>query len=258
MALLDPLRFLDLSDPARRIACRRIEGSAPGVLWLGGFGSDMSGGKAEHLAMAAAVRGFGFCRFDYSGHGASDGNFADGTISTWTRDAQGVLDTLPPGPTVLAGSSMGAWIALRLALAAAPRRIAGLLLLAPAPDFTGRLVEPHLTAQDRAALDRDGFVSLASRYGPGRTVYTAALIADGQAAAVMNGPIETRCPVRIIQGIEDPDVPFTHALALAALLPADEVTVTLVPGGDHRLSRPEDLERMEAGVLDLLSDAGRF
>ncbi len=240
------------------LAALRVEGGPPTVVWLGGFRSDMRGTKAERLSAQAAREGFGFLRFDYSGHGESGGRFEDGTISSWTEDARHAIDTLAPaGPLILVGSSMGAWIALRLAMAAAgssPGRVAGLVLLAPAPDFTSRLLEPRLSEAQRAEIAEKGFLAEPSPYDPRPTVYTRALIEDGKAASVMTGPIRTGCPVHIIQGMEDPDVPHAHALELLTFLPGEGVALTLVPGGDHRLSREEDLLRMERAVAQMVED----
>ncbi|MBB3949138.1 alpha/beta hydrolase [Aureimonas jatrophae] len=244
------------SQPA--LAYARWTGRGPTLVWLGGLRSDMTGTKAEALDALASREGFGFLRFDYRGHGTSEGRFEDGTITLWTEDAREAIAALAPeGPVILAGSSMGAWIALGLV---GPLRTEGrnpavaLLLLAPAPDFTTRLVEPNLTDTQRRELEETGRFVEPSPYGEGM-VYTRELIEDGRAAAVMTGPIDLGgVPVRIIQGMEDREVPPSHALDLAALLPSENVTMTLVPGGDHRLSEPEDLQRMEQAVLDLLKE----
>lgn len=230
---------------------------SPTLVWLGGYRSDMRGTKAERLSQLAVREGYAFLRFDYSGHGESQGAFEEGTISGWTDQARALIEARTNGPLILIGSSMGAWIALRLARAwrHEPGRLAGLLLLAPAPDFTTRLVEPSLTGPECIALDRDGFIARASDYSSEPTIYTKALLEDGATAAVMDGPIVTGCPVRIIQGMVDPDVPHTHALELVSHLPGDGVTLTLVADGDHRLSREEDLARMEAAVRELVREA---
>ncbi|MET0257216.1 MAG: alpha/beta hydrolase [Methylobacterium sp.] len=249
-----------LRDPAlpHPIAHLAVAGPAPTVVWLGGYRSDMRGSKAERLAAGAGPDTYAFLRFDYSGHGESGGAFEDGTISRWSEDASGAIEALAPGPLILVGSSMGAWIALRLTAHLRARgegaRLKGLLLLAPAPDFTGRLLEPSLTAEEHASLAREGRILRPSPYGE-PTLYTRALIEDGAAAAVMDRPIETGCPVRIIQGMEDAEVPFAHALELVAHLPADGVTLTLVRDGDHRLSREEDLLRMTRALEELLAAA---
>ncbi|ALN71623.1 carboxylesterase [Aureimonas sp. AU20] len=254
-----PIRF-PAPGGDHSLAALHVAGRAPTVVWLGGFRSDMRGTKAERLSDQAAREGHAFLRFDYSGHGESGGRFEDGTISSWTRDAEAAIDALAPdGPLVLVGSSMGAWIALRLAQAWSETnaggktgRIAGLVLLAPAPDFTSRLLEPRLSAAQRATIEAEGFLAEPSPYDPRPTVYTRALIEDGRRASVMTGPIRTGCPVHILQGMADPDVPHTHALELVTHLPGEGVALTLVPGGDHRLSREGDLRRMERAVAEMI------
>lgn len=250
--------FLEVGDGAdmRRIAHHVEPRGETALLWLGGYGSDMYGSKAERLDATAEALGLTFCRFDYSGHGLSTGAFEDGTITRWTDEAEAIAEILPGRRLVLAGSSMGAWIALRLIqrlrAKGLHRKLAGLLLLAPAPDFTQRLVEPSLTPEQRRDLETKGFCTEPSPYGPEPTIYTRALMEDGGLNLVMDGLIETGCPVHIIQGMADADVPYRHALDLVSSLPADGVVLTLVRDGDHRLSRPEDLDRMDAAVLSLI------
>ncbi|WP_062011988.1 carboxylesterase [Aureimonas sp. AU4] len=244
------------NEPA--LAWAAVSGRLPTVVWLGGLRSDMTGTKAEALDALAALAGFGFLRFDYRGHGASEGRFEDGTIGLWTEDARAAVEALAPeGPVVLAGSSMGAWVALRLVerLRENGRNpVAGLLLLAPAPDFTTRLVEPRLSEDQRRELEETGRFMEPSPYGEGM-VYSRRLMEDGRASTVMDRPIDLGgLPVRIIQGMEDREVPYQHALDLAALLPSENVTMTLVRQGDHRLSQPADLRRMERAVLELLEE----
>ena len=243
-----------------RIALRHQPGKAPGVVWLGGYKSDMLGTKAETLAGWAAGEGRAFLRHDYSGHGESDGAFADGTISRWLAESLAVFRTFTTGPQVLVGSSMGAWIALRmndeLNKAGEGNRVAGLVLLAPAPDFTAELVEPQLTEAQRKDLAEKGYFEEPSEYSPEPYIYTRALIEDGRDNLVMTGPIHTHCPVHIIQGLADPDVPHSHALKLMSLLPADDATLSLVPNGDHRLSRPEDLDLLTRAVGETVARAG--
>lgn len=240
----------EIDVDGRPIAFRRQPGANPGLVWLGGYRSDMLGTKAETLAAYAQENKLAFCRHDYSGHGQSGGAFREGTISRWLTESLAVFDHATHGPQILVGSSMGAWIALRmLEERGGPKgRVAGLVLLAPAPDFTRDLVEPRLTDAQREALARDGFVSEPSEYGPEPTIYTRALLEDGHRNLVLDRPIHTFCPVHIIQGLADPDVPHTHALKLASLLPADDLTLSLVPGGDHRLSREEDLDLLRRAL----------
>lgn len=242
-------------NEGRRIAHHLDRRGETALLWLGGYGSDMYGTKAERLAEAARALDLTFCRLDYSGHGASSGAFADGTITRWTDEAEAILETVPGDRLVIAGSSMGAWIALRLVQrlrrAGKAGRLAGLLLLAPAPDFTQRLVEPNLTDEQRRDLETRGFCTEPSPYGPEPTIYTRALIEDGRDNLVMDGLVETGCPVHIIQGMADADVPYQHALDLVSALPAEGVILTLVRDGDHRLSRPQDLDRIDAALRAL-------
>jgi len=252
------LRHLDVDGAS--IAVRHRAGVAPTLVWLGGFRSDMAGSKAEALDEWAARKGHACLRHDYSGHGVSGGNFSDGTISTWLRQSLAVLRAFAGGPAILVGSSMGAWIALRmvqeLAKSGDSRLVAGLVLIAPAPDFTSALLEPKLTRAQRRALESQGYFEVPSAYAPEPTIYTRALIEDGRANLVMGAPIDTFCPIHIIQGMQDPDVPYAHALKLASLLPADDVTLSLVPDGDHRLSRPQDIAMILDAVEALAQRAG--
>jgi pimeloyl-ACP methyl ester carboxylesterase len=241
-----------------RIAYRRREGQAPGVVWLGGYRSDMLGTKAGALDQWAERTGRAFLRHDYSGHGESGGEFRDGTISSWLSESLAVFRSLSEGPQVLVGSSMGAWIALRmiqiLARSGEADRIAGLVLIAPAPDFTMELVEPELTRKQKKELSENGFFETPSEYGADPSIFTRALIEDGHKNRVMTGPLDTFCPVHVIQGMRDKDVPYQHALKLVGLLPADDVTLSLVPDGDHRLSRPQDIEMILAALEGVIGD----
>jgi len=236
----------------RPIAVRRQDGRAPGITWLGGYRSDMAGTKAETLSAFAHEKGLAFMRHDYSGHGASGGEFRYGTISRWLAESLAVFDRFAATRQILVGSSMGAWIALRMVDELRKRgegsRIAGLVLIAPAPDFTVELVEPKLKAKQKRTLAMQGYIEEFSAYSDEPYIYTKALIEDGRANRVLAGPIDTHCPVHILQGLADPDVPPGHALKLASLLPADDLAVSLIPGGDHRLSRPQDLEMIVRAV----------
>jgi pimeloyl-ACP methyl ester carboxylesterase len=244
-----------------RIAVRHRPGRQPGVVWLGGFRSDMIGTKAERLDQWAAETGHAYTRHDYSGHGISGGVFRDGTISRWLAESLAVFRNYTSGAQVLVGSSMGAWIALRMIAelnkAGEGERIGGLVLLAPAPDFTTELMEPQLTPEHRRALAENGFFEDPSEYSPEPNIYTRALFEDGAANRVMTGPIDTHCHVHILQGLADPDVPHTHALKLVSLLPADDVTVSLIPGGDHRLSHPGDLDMLVKAVSAMVEQAAQ-
>ncbi|WP_099865808.1 alpha/beta hydrolase [Pararhizobium haloflavum] len=228
----------------------------PGLVWLGGYRSDMDGTKAVELDRYCGAEGLACTRFDYSGHGRSGGDFRDGTISRWLEESLAVMGQEAPGPQILVGSSMGAWIALRLVQEFQRRgeadRIAGLILLAPAPDFTIELMEPELTEAQKSDLESKGYFEEPTPYGPEPNVFTRALFEDGRRNRVLNGVIDAGCPIHIIQGMADPDVPHTHALRLVEHLPADDVVLTLVRDGDHRLSRPQDIERMLQAIRDLI------
>jgi len=251
-AKLSGITRTTLETDGERIAVRRREGASPGLFWLGGYRSDMTGTKAEALDRFGAERGLAVTRHDYSGHGESSGDYVDGTISRWLAQSLAVLHGFTAGPQILVGSSMGAWIALRmveeLTRAGETGRIAGLVLLAPAPDFTVELIEPGLDNAGRAALEEKGFIEEPSEYSPEPNIYTRALIEDGRRNRVLDAPIHTHCPVHILHGRADPDVPYSLAIRLAEHLPADDVTLTLVPDGDHRLSRPQDIAQILAAV----------
>ncbi|MER9656686.1 alpha/beta hydrolase [Mesorhizobium sp. M0152] len=245
--------FLDVDGSS--IAVRHMAGSAPGVVWLGGYKSDMLGTKAETLADWAGKEGRAFLRHDYSGHGESGGAFADGTISKWLSQSLAVFRHFTQGDQILVGSSMGAWIALRMVQElrkAGDTSVVGLVLLAPAPDFTAELVEPALTEAQKRDLAGKGYFEEPSDYSAEPYIYTRALIEDGRDNLVMTGPIDTHCPVHILQGLADADVPASHALKLVSLLPADDVTLSLIPDGDHRLSRPQDLDMLVRVVGDMV------
>jgi pimeloyl-ACP methyl ester carboxylesterase len=235
-----------VGEDTRRIAVRHLTGKTPGLVWLGGYRSDMIGTKAEKLNEWAAAHGHACLRHDYSGHGESGGKFIEGTISRWLEESLSVFDTYTDGPQILVGSSMGAWVALRMAQELAGRgeenRLHALLLLAPAPDFTHELMKPELTDAMKAQLEAKSYMEEPSEYSDEPNVFTKALFDDGDRNRVMTGPIRTGCPVHIIQGMADPDVPYTHAMKLVEFLPAEDVTMTLVKDGDHRLSREQDIE----------------
>ncbi len=245
-----------LQHAGAALAYERQDGAAPTFVWLGGFKSDMAGTKAEMLAKWARERGQGFLRFDYSGHGRSSGRFEDGTISSWLGDALAVLDQITTGPVVLVGSSMGGWLAL-LAAKARPERVKGLLLIAPAADFTERLMWPAFTEDERSAILETGRLEQPSQYAPEPNVITRTLIEDGSNHLLMDEPYPFDGPIHILQGGADPDVPEAHVRALAALLPADNLTFDLIPDGDHRLSRPQDLERLLAAAESLADRLAR-
>jgi len=238
--------FLDRPDGSR-LAWRKVEGRGPTLVWLGGFRSDMAGTKAQALAEWAQGQGRSYLRFDYFAHGESSGDFRHGTIGRWREDALAAIDALTEGPLVLVGSSMGGWIACLAALAR-PERLHALVLVAPAPDFTDKLMEPSLPAEARAAIARDGVWMQPSEYDDAGYPLTRALFEDGRRWSILPGPVAITAPVRILQGGRDEAVPWRHALALAEALESDDVVFTLVKDGDHRLSRPQDLERLVAAA----------
>lgn len=249
--------FIDVDGA--KIAVRNRTGQvAPGVVWLGGYRSDMLGTKAVVLDEWAEKTGRSALRLDYSGHGESGGDFNQGTISRWLNESLAVLAKYTQGPQILVGSSMGGWIALRMAqeLKKIGRSPAGIVLIAPAPDFTAELVEPSLTDAQKKDLIEQGYFEEPSDYSPNPYIYTRALIEDGRNNLVLKGIIETGCPVHILQGMQDDAVPYQHALKLVEHLPVDDVTLTLVRDGDHRLSRPQDLElliRTVSGLAERIS-----
>lgn len=227
-----------------------------GLVFCGGFMSDMTGTKATSLAEAAAQTGRAFVRFDYFGHGATGGDPAAGTVGRWIDDALAVLDGLTDGPQILIGSSMGAWIAVRAALAR-PDRVAGLVTVAAAPDFTESLWRDRLTDTERRALDRGEAVERPSAYGDGPYRIGPELVTEARRHLVLPGPLPLACPVRMIHGLADPDVPWERSLALAQAIAAPDVRLTLVKDGDHRLSRPADLALLHEQVFAVSAIAGR-
>ena len=229
---------------------RKVAGGGPTVVWLGGFHSDMIGTKAQALADWAAARGRAFLRFDYFGHGQSEGDFADGTITRWRGDVLAVLDALAPGEVVLVGSSMGGWLACLAALVR-PDRVKGLVLIAPAADFTEALLKPSLPTEAEAALARDGVWTRPSAYDGDGYPISAALLEDGARWSILGAPVPITAPVRILQGGADPDVPWRHALELSQVIGSSDVVFTLIRDGDHRLSRPRDIARLIAAVEEL-------
>jgi len=238
-----------------RTAARESGRHWPGIVFLGGFMSDMTGGKATALEAFAAARGQAFLRFDYRGHGRSSGRFDEGTIGDWTDDAIFALDRLTEGPQILVGSSMGGWIMLLTALAR-PAGVAGLVGIAAAPDFTETLMWQAFTPEQRATLECDGVLRQPSDYGEEPYTITRRLLEEGRRHLIMGRPIPLACPVRLIHGTADHDVPWKLSLELMESLETDDVEVTLVKGGGHRLSEPPDLARLAATVA-ALSDAVR-
>jgi pimeloyl-ACP methyl ester carboxylesterase len=252
------LKFLEIGTGAERcaLAIRARDGAAPGVFWLSGYKSDMKGTKAVALAQWAEQAGRACVRFDYFGHGESGGAFADGTIGRWLADSIAVFDAYCRGPQILVGSSMGGWLALLMVRALRARgqnelaTVAGLVLIAPAVDFTEELMWKRFTPEIKHELEEMGVWARPSAYAPEPYLVTRQLIEEGRRHLILGGMIETGCPVRILQGVEDPDVPWRHAVELVSRLASDDVVLTLVKDGDHRLSRPEDIERLIAAVAE--------
>jgi pimeloyl-ACP methyl ester carboxylesterase len=260
------LKFLDVGagSERRRIAVREQAGAAPGLFWLGGYKSDMKGTKAEALARWAEEAKRACVRFDYSGHGESGGAFTEGTIGRWLADALAVFDACCRGPQILIGAARGGWRVLLMVRAlrqrqearpetgpeAGPASIAGLVLIAPAVDFTEELMWKRFTPAIKRELEEQGVWTRPSEYSPEPYLVTRQLIEEGRSHLLLGGMIETGCPVRILQGVEDPDVPWQHAVELVARLASDDVVLTLVKDGDHRLSRPEDIERLIRAVAE--------
>jgi pimeloyl-ACP methyl ester carboxylesterase len=232
------------------IAYETREGKAPGIVWLGGFKSDMAGTKATTLDAMAAREGRALLRFDYFGHGKSSGEFRRGTITRWREDALDVFDRLTQGPQILVGSSMGGWVSLLLARAR-PERIAGMLLLAPAPDFTETLMWPSLPDDAKKQIMEQGEWSWPSEYDEEPYPITRILIEDGRKNLILHERIALPFPVRILQGMKDPDVPWQHAVKLVEAIDGD-VRLTLIKNGDHRLSTPRDLNLIEETLKSLI------
>ena len=226
----------------------------PSLFWLGGFKSDMKGTKAEALDAWAAAQGRACLRFDYSGHGELGGDFTDGTISRWLEESVAVYGQFAHGPQVVIGSSMGGWLALLLARALRERKgaapIAGMVLIAPAVDFTEELMWKRFPAAIKREIEDKGVWLRPSDYSEEPYPITKRLIEDGRKHLLLGGLIETGCPVHILQGVQDPDVPWRHAVELVSRFAGDDVVLTLIKDGDHRLSRPEDIERLIAAVRE--------
>lgn len=257
------LTTLTVESPRRTIAVRARESKAPasgsnpgpGLFWLGGFKSDMKGTKAEALDRWAESQGRACVRFDYSGHGESGGEFTEGTIGRWLEESLAVYAEFARGPQVVVGSSMGGWIALLLAarlsaLNGSPPPIAGMVLIAPAVDFTEELMWKRFPEAIRREIEDKGFWLRPSQYVEGPYPITKGLIEEGRKHLLLGGLIETGCPVHILQGVQDPDVPWRHAVELVSRCARDDVVLTLIKDGDHRLSRPEDIERLIAAVKE--------
>ncbi|MFH0300614.1 alpha/beta hydrolase [Bradyrhizobium sp. 31Argb] len=258
--------FIEVGNGAesRRIAVRARGGRSlagspersPGLFWLGGFNSDMKGTKAVALDAWVVEHERAFVRFDYSGHGESGGKFIDGTIGRWLEESVAVFAQFCSGPQVVIGSSMGGWMALLLARELARRAdisasLAGMVLIAPAPDFTEELMWKGFSPEIRAEIETKGVWLRPSQYGDSPYPITRALIEEGRNHLLLGAKIDVGCPVRILQGAQDPDLPWQHAFTLAHRLPSEDVVLTMIQDGDHRLSRPQDIARIIAAVKEM-------
>ena len=251
--MTDPIAYLE-GVSGQRIGYCYSPGRSPGVMFCGGFMSDMTGGKALALEHWCRVHDRAFVRFDYNGHGCSDGKFADGTISSWRDDALAVLDRICQGDQIIVGSSMGGWIMLLLARAR-PERIRGLIGIATATDMTEQLLWARLSDHQRDIILRNGLIQLPSEYSDIPYTITRQLIEDGRDHRILNGTLTIDAPVRLLHGMQDPDVPWQHSLQLVPVLSSPDVRVTLIKDGDHRLSRPADLALLTAQLAGLLEQS---
>ncbi|PZW49053.1 pimeloyl-ACP methyl ester carboxylesterase [Humitalea rosea] len=237
----------------REIAYARLPGTKPGVVFLGGFHSDMQGNKATFLRGHCAAHDRAYLRLDYSGHGESGGRFEEGSIGLWLADAESALLELTDGPQILVGSSMGGWIAMLLARRH-PTKVAAVLGIAAAPDFLTMLLEPALPAKARAELAAKGVVLMPSEYGE-PTPITRHLVEESKEHLLLDPGFDLPCPLHLVQGMADPDVPWHHALRIVEACRRQDTRLTLIRDGDHRLSRPQDLELICQLLGALLSTA---
>ncbi len=242
------MKLIDRGDGVR-LAWTMTEGKTPTVVFLPGFGSDMQGEKAIHLGYYLAARGTSYLRLEYSGHGSSEGRFEDGTVGRWCQDALAVIDAVTKGPVLLVGSSMGGWIAMLIALARP--NVVGLVTIALGADFTERSMWAQFTPDMRRQLMRQGGVVVQTWFAE-RLLITRDLIEDGRRNLLLDGPIDITCPVRLLHGQRDTDVPWQVSIDAANLLRAEDVRVVLTKDGDHGLSRPSDIEVMVVSVEELL------
>ncbi|MCZ2327973.1 alpha/beta hydrolase [Bartonella sp. F02] len=237
-------QFFSFEETALAVRFRKGNRS-PGLVWLSGYRSNMLSSKPIMVDSFAQKNDLSCLRFDYSGHGESEGDFFQGTISRWVQESLAVFENYCEGPQILVGFSMGGWIALRLAMMLAQKNkpIAGMVLIAPAPDFTQTLLEPILDIEERKMLVEKGYVN---RPMVGEMVpFTKALIEDGKNNRIMRGRIGIECPIHILQGMKDEEVPYQHTLTLLEHLPLHDVTLTLIRDADHGVSRLQDLECLE-------------
>lgn len=237
---------------AATIAYRRLAGRMPGIVFLGGFHSDMTGTKALYLEDYCRRKGRAYLRFDHFGHGASSGDVARGTIGRWADDAIAVVDSLTEGPQILVGSSMGGWVMLLAALARI-EQVHALVGIAAAPDFTEDLLWPRLGPVQRNELMTKGSTTLPSEYDPAGYSYRRELFEDGRQHLLLRGPIALDCPMRLLHGMRDASVPWQTSLRLTECLASRDVAMTLIKDGDHRLSTPPDLARLAATLDELVA-----
>lgn len=244
----DPQRQLKYNG--QTLVCQVQPGKTPGVMFLGGFGSEMTGSKASYLSEFCRNRGQAYARFDYTGHGQSSGRFIEGSIGRWLDDATAVFDQMTAGPQILVGSSMGGWLMVLLALRR-PERVVGLIGVAAAPDFTEELIWQTLTPEDRRRLVTAGVIYRPSDYGSAPTPFTLQLIEDGRRHLILRQSIPFTGPVRLLHGLQDQDVPWQMSQRLSETIQSDDVVVTLIKGGDHRLSTPQDLNRLGQAIIEI-------
>ena len=245
----DSVSFLTTEEGGRLAYVRRA-GSAPGVVFLTGLRSDMEGGKALALEKLCAANGSAFLRFDYSGHGQSSGEFIDGTIGRWANDAIQILDSVTEGPQILVGSSMGGWIMLLTAVSR-PDRVAGLVGIAAAPDFTADF-ERALSPDQLQTLESDGRIDIPSEYAAEPTPFTQTLLIEARRHLLLDAEIPVQCPIRLLHGMRESDVPWQTSLEIAEQVTGNDVVLQLAKDGDHRLSRDTDIGRLQDVVASLL------
>ncbi len=246
-----PFKGTISSTNGKQIAYVKTVGKNPGIMFFGGYKSDMTGTKALALEMLCAEIGHSYVRFDYSGHGASGGTFEEGTIGTWAAEALSVFDTITEGPQILVGSSMGGWIMLIVALARI-KRIHGLIGIAPAVDFTKRLLEEELSNDQLNILQTTGILALASPYSEEAYTFTHALLHEGANHILLDRPIALSCPIRLLHGVKDESVSWEVSNRLMSTVTSDDVEIRLIKNGDHRLSTNNDILRMRDTVLELI------
>lgn len=249
---MTPCHYLS-ADSGRKLAYHAHAGTQPGVMFLGGFKSDMTGSKALALEGWCKSHRRSFTRFDYSGHGQSSGEFKDGCIGDWLNDALAVFDAITKGPQVLVGSSMGGWMMMLMALAR-PERVSGLVGIAAAPDFTTRLMWEKMSEQQQKALVSHGFISISSEYGDEPYVITHRLIEDSKHYLLLDGQIQVECPVRLLHGMDDADVPWQHSVLISEKLASTDVQVHLVKGAGHRFSEPAQIALICQTLQALFAD----